>query len=85
MRAASVLSVYDFDERISLDLQKRIQLGFQTMREDLKKQSFNRGEKAAEEHLKLEKIWGIEITPAEFLSLTRGPVFRILLKTVWFN
>ena len=61
---ASVLSVYDFDERIDLDVQKRIQLGFQTMREDLKKQSFNRGGKAAEEHLTLEKIWGIEITPS---------------------
>ena len=36
---SSVLSVYDFDERTGLELQKRIQLGFQTMREDLKKQS----------------------------------------------
>ena len=68
---ASVLSVYDFDEKINLDVIKRIQLGFQTMREDLKKPSFNRGEKANEEHLTLEKIWGIEISPAEFLSLTR--------------
>ncbi len=63
---ASVLSVYDFDERTSLDLQKKIQLGFQTMREDLKKQPFRRGERAAEERLKLEKIWGIEISPGEF-------------------
>ena len=66
---ASVLSVYDFNERTSLDLQKRIQNGFQAMREDLKKQSFSRGEKTTEERLKLEKIWGIEITPGEFVPL----------------
>ncbi|MBI4764569.1 MAG: HDIG domain-containing protein [Deltaproteobacteria bacterium] len=67
--AASVLAVYDFNEPTSLDLQKRIQLGFQAMREDLKAHSFSRGEKTTEERLKLEKIWGIEITPGEFAPL----------------
>jgi cyclic-di-AMP phosphodiesterase PgpH len=66
---ASVLSVYDFDERTGLELQKKIQLGFQTMREDLKEQPFSQGERGIEERLKLEKIWGIEITPREFSSL----------------
>ena len=34
---ASVLSVYDFDEKTAFDLQKKIHQGFQIMREDLQK------------------------------------------------
>jgi cyclic-di-AMP phosphodiesterase PgpH len=67
--AALALSVYDFNEKTNLDLQKGIQVGFQTMRADLKKHPFSQGEKATEERLKLEKIWEIEITSGEFLSL----------------
>jgi cyclic-di-AMP phosphodiesterase PgpH len=69
--AASVLSVYDFNEKTGLELQKGIQFGFQSMREDLKKLSFNGGEKETEQRLKLEKIWGIEITRGEFVFLIK--------------
>jgi putative nucleotidyltransferase with HDIG domain len=70
--AASVLSVYDFDEKTGLDLEKRIQLGFQTMRDDLKNQSFSRREEKTEERFKLEKIWDIEITSGEFTTLIKA-------------
>ena len=66
---ASVLAVYDFDERTGLELQNRIRLGFQAMREELKKQPTAREEKENAGRSKLEKIWGIEITPVEFGAL----------------
>jgi len=65
----SALSVYDFDESSGFDVQKKIQLGFQIMRENLKKQAAGEMETGKEERRKLEKIWGIEITPAEFEAL----------------
>jgi putative nucleotidyltransferase with HDIG domain len=67
---ATVLSVYDFDEKMGLELQNKIRLGFQSMREDLKKQLFVREEKGKAGRSKLEKSWGIEITPVEFSALT---------------
>jgi cyclic-di-AMP phosphodiesterase PgpH len=69
---ASVLPVYDFEEKTALDLQNRIHLGFQTMRDDFKKQSSSSAERAAEARPKLEKIWGIDITPGEFRHMTQA-------------
>jgi membrane-associated HD superfamily phosphohydrolase len=66
---ASVLSVYDFNEKTAFDLQKKIHRGFQVMREDLKKQTPGQNQK--EDRLKLEKIWGIELTPVEFQALKK--------------
>jgi putative nucleotidyltransferase with HDIG domain len=66
---ASVLSVYDFNEKIALDLERKIRLGFQVMRGDLKKRIGEQNPKEARH--KLGKIWGIELTPGEFQSLVK--------------
>jgi cyclic-di-AMP phosphodiesterase PgpH len=68
---ASVLSVYDFFESVAPELQQKIHLGFQSMREVLKKYPIGQGQKWDEEHRKLEKIWEIDLTPIEFEALIK--------------
>jgi cyclic-di-AMP phosphodiesterase PgpH len=68
---ASVLAVYDFFEPVALELQQKVHLGFQRMREVFKKQPIDQEKKWKAEHLKLEKIWEIDLTPVEFEVLTK--------------
>ncbi|HMK65862.1 MAG TPA: HDIG domain-containing protein [Thermodesulfobacteriota bacterium] len=64
--AAQTPTVYDFDEQIGLGLEERIRQGFLAMRDDMKKAASLEGEKG-----KLEKIWGITLTPQEFEALKK--------------
>jgi cyclic-di-AMP phosphodiesterase PgpH len=70
--AASVLSIYDFNEKIGQDLQKKIRLGFLAMREEFKKKPADLKEKKQEGHPQLEKMWGIELTRGEFNTLFKN-------------
>jgi cyclic-di-AMP phosphodiesterase PgpH len=65
--AASELAVYDFNEQIGLDLEKNIRQGFQATRADSKKP-----ENDDRERDKLEKIWGITLSPREFEVLKKA-------------
>jgi len=67
--AQGVLTVYDFDEKINLELQKKIRSGFLAMREALKKEGPLAGVKAVEARRRLERIWGVEVSSAEFSFL----------------
>ncbi len=67
----SLLSVYDFNEKTGSELQSKIHLGFETLREDLKKQIPGSEGKGKKERLQLEKIWGIELTPVELDALIK--------------
>lgn len=68
---AGTLAVYDYFENTILELQKKIHLGFESLREGLKKQSSFPEGKGKEEHRKLEKLWEIELAPAEFQALVK--------------
>ncbi|OGP50367.1 MAG: hypothetical protein A2Y79_11635 [Deltaproteobacteria bacterium RBG_13_43_22] len=69
---ASVLSVYDFNEKTGADLQQKIRLGFLIMREDFGKQTAGQEGEKKETLKKFEKIWGIEISSEEFDALTKN-------------
>jgi cyclic-di-AMP phosphodiesterase PgpH len=64
--AASILTVYDFDEQVGLKLQKKIHEGFLALRTDLKKNTPVAGEKG-----KLENLWGIDLDAREYETLVK--------------
>lgn len=70
--AQTAPDVYDFDEEFGPALQRRVGQAFQTAREGLK--SGREGPKgpAADARSKMEKTWGVEITPAEFSVLAQN-------------
>ncbi|MEW6187410.1 MAG: HDIG domain-containing metalloprotein [Thermodesulfobacteriota bacterium] len=70
--AQSGLAVYDFDEKIHLELQKKIGEGFKKQREALKNPLPPNGQKKTDDRSLLEKTWGIEITPGEFALLSKS-------------
>jgi putative nucleotidyltransferase with HDIG domain len=63
--------VYDFDEEAVTALTQRIQQGFQLLREGARKSAGRTASAGSEAWEKLEKAWGIELTPSEINALTQ--------------
>ncbi len=69
--ANAVPAVYDFDEGAVSALTQRIHQGFQLLRESASKGAGKTGLAGNEVRGKLEKAWGIELTPSETKALTK--------------
>ncbi len=64
-------AVYDFDEEAVAALTQRIHQGFQLLRDAVRKGPARTAVAGNEVRGKLEKAWGIELTPSEMHALTQ--------------
>ncbi|MBI5583109.1 MAG: HDIG domain-containing protein [Deltaproteobacteria bacterium] len=70
--AQAVADVYDFDEEAGPALQRRISQAFQTARDNMKSGRDGAAAFAPDSRSRLEKVWGIELTPFEFNVLAQN-------------